>query len=220
MIKIITIEREYGSGGAAIAQKLAERLGWKLWDQALTGEIARLAKVDPAVVARSEERCDHLFYRLLKVYLRGSFERSLPVREVERFDADAMVSLMERVTEEAASAGNCIFVGRGSPYFLRNREDAFHVFVYAPPAEKIRRLRAIGKSEAEAFELLDSIDRERAAFIKKYFGKDWPNRHLYHLMINTQVGDDIVLQMILSEIEALNEISRQRSAIGGQQEQK
>ncbi len=220
MIRIITIEREYGSGGAAIAQKLAERRGWKLWDQALTGEIARLAKVDPAVVERREERCDPLFYRLGKVFLRGSYERSLPVSALEHFDADTMVALMERVTEEAASAGNCVIVGRGSPYFLRNREDAFHVFIYAPPAEKIRRLRAIGKSEAEAFELLDTIDRERAAFIKKYFGKDWPNRHLYHLMINSKVGDDIVIQMILNEIEALNALSAHRSVVSSQQEQK
>ncbi len=204
MIRIITIEREYGSGGAAIAQKLAEWLGWKLWDQALTGEIARLAKVDPAVVERREERVDPLFYRLVKVFLRGSFERSLPVSELETFDADSMLVLVQGVIEQAASAGNCVIVGRGSPYFLRDRADAFHVFVYAPWEEKIRRVRAIGKTETEAIELVGTIDRERATFIKKYFGKEWPNRYLYHLMINSKVGDDIVIQMVLGEIAALN----------------
>jgi cytidylate kinase len=204
VIKIITVEREYGSGGAAIAQKLADRLGWKLWDQALTAEIARLAKVDHAVAAQSEERCDPLFYRLLKVFLRGSFERSLPVRELDALDADSMVAMMERVIERAASAGNCVFVGRGAPYFLRNREDAFHVFVYAPLQEKIRRVRAIGKSEEEAIELIESVDRERATFIRKYFLKEWPTRQLYHLMINSKVGDELVVKMILTEIAALD----------------
>ncbi len=204
MIRIITVEREYGSGGAAIAEKLANQLGWKLWDQSLTAEIARLAHVDPASVARVDERCDSRLYRLMKVYMRGSFERSLPTDGIDRFDADAMVTLMQRVIERAASDGNCVIVGRGAPYFLRHHEDAFHVFVYAPWEEKIRRVRVSGKSEAEAVELVSAIDQERATFIKRYFGKDWPARHLYHLMINSKVGDDSVIKTILSEIGTLN----------------
>jgi cytidylate kinase len=210
MINIITVEREYGSGGAAVAQKLALRLGWKLWDRALTAEIARLAKVEHAIAAQNEERCDPLFYRLMKVFLRGSFERSLPAHELDRLDADSMVTLMQTVIEEAASRGSCVFVGRGAPYFLRNRDDAFHVFVYAPLQEKIRRVRAIGKSEQEAIELIESIDRERSTFIRKYFLKEWPTRQLYHLMINSKVGDDVVVDMILSEIEAVNRNSLEK----------
>ena len=204
MIRIITVEREYGSGGAAIAEKLASQLGWKLWDQSLTAEIARLARVDQASVERVDERCDSLLYRLMKVYMRGSFERSLPTAGIDRFDADAMVALMQRVIERAASDGNCVIVGRGAPYFLRNHADAFHVFVYAPWEEKIRRVRASGKSEAEAVELVSAIDQERATFIKRYFGKDWPSRHLYHLMINSKVGDNSVIKTILSEVGMLN----------------
>ena len=204
MIRIITVEREYGSGGAAIAEKLASQLGWKLWDQSLTAEIARLARVDQASVERVDERCDSLLYRLMKVYMRGSFERSLPMAGIDRFDADAMVALMQRVIERAASDGNCVIVGRGAPYFLRNHDDAFHVFVYAPWEEKIRRVRAPGKSEAEAVELVSAIDQERATFIKRYFGKDWPSRHLYHLMTNSKVGDNSVIKTILSEVGMLN----------------
>ena len=146
MIRVITIEREFGAGGTAIAEKLAERLGWKLWDQALTTEIARLAHVDQASVDRLDERCDPLFYRLMKVFIRGSYERSLPVAGLAHFDADSMVAFMHRVIDGAASEGNCVIVGRGAPYFLRGREDAFHVFVYAPWEEKIQRVKATGKS--------------------------------------------------------------------------
>jgi cytidylate kinase len=209
LIRIVAIEREYGSGGAAIAQKLATRLGWRLWDQALTQEIARMAQVDQTEVTRREERVDALFYRLAKVFARGSFERSLPVSGLEGLDADRMVELMQRVMERAASAGNCVIVGRGAPYFLRDRPDVFSVFIFAPLEEKLRRVKALGKSESEAIELISEIDRERATFVKKYYGKEWPTRHLYHLMINSKVGDDVVVRMILHEIALLDEMKRQ-----------
>ena len=204
MIRIVTMEREYGAGGSAIAQKLAEQLGWRVWDQALTAEIARLARCDQGSVARLEERVDPLFYRLMKVFMRGSHERSLPVNGLENLDADSMVVFMQRVIEGAAAAGSCVIVGRGAPYLLRDRSDSFHVFVYAPLEEKIRRVRALGKSEAEAVELVGAIDQERATFVKKYFGKEWPSRHLYHLMINSAVGDDVVVRTILDEMQTLN----------------
>jgi len=205
MIRIVTMEREYGAGGSAIAQKLAAHLNWKVWDEALTAEIARMARCDQHAVAVLEERVDPLFYRLMKVFMRGSYERSLPVGGLEHLDADSMVVFMQRVIEGAAAAGNCVIVGRGAPYVLRDRQDAFHVFVYAPHEEKIRRVRELGKTEAEAVELVGAIDQERATFIKKYFGKDWPSRHLYHLMINSAVGDEVVVRTILDEMEVLNE---------------
>jgi len=204
MIRIITIEREYGAGGSGIAQKLAERLHWKLWDQDLTAEIARLARCDRSQVARLEERVDPLFYRLMKVFMRGSYERSLPVSGLEHLDADSMVVFMQRVIESAAAAGSCVIVGRGAPYLLRNRPDTFRAFIYAPVAEKIRRVRDLGKSETEAADLVAAIDPERATFVKKYYGKDWPSRELYHLMLNSAVGDEAVIRTILNEVETLN----------------
>lgn len=204
MIRIITIEREFGAGGTPIAEKLAEKLGWKLWDQSLTAEIAELAQVDHSEVERLDERCESLFYRLMKVYMRGSYERSLPVAGLEHFDADSMVAFIKRVVERAASEGNCVIVGRGSTYSLRDRDDAYHVFIYAPWEEKMRRLREAGKGEDEAEELLSTIDRERATFIHRYFGKEWPNRHLYHLMINSKIGDEAVIEAILHEVTARN----------------
>jgi cytidylate kinase len=207
VIRIISIEREFGAGGAAIAKALAKRLGWKLWDESLTAEIARLAKVDASAVEQIEERVDPLFYRLMKVFMRGSFERSLPVSGLEHLDADRMVTFMHRVVEQAAADGNCVIVGRGAPFFLRRRNDAFHVFVFAPWDEKIRRVRQLGKTEAQAIDLVSTIDNERATFIKRYFGKDWPSRELYHLMINSKVGDDLVVQTVLSEIEQLDKLT-------------
>jgi cytidylate kinase len=211
-IRIITVEREYGSGGGVIAQTLAQRLGWKLWDRDLTEEIARVAKVDHRAAIRCDERCDTLLYRLFKVYARGSYERSLPLGDRAGFDADQMVATLQKVVEDVASRGKSVIVGRGSAYFLRNRPDAFHMFTYAPVEEKVCRLKSIGKSEKEALQLIDEIDRERASFIRHYFHADWPKRDLYNLMINTKFGDEHVVATVLQQIAALEKRDQPQTA--------
>ena len=197
MFRLITLEREYGCGGGPIAAELADHLGWKLWDHRLTEEIARLANVDASAVRRCDERMDSRFYRLAKTFWRGSYERSSALGD-QVFDTDCMMSMMERITQQIAEEGNAVVVGRGAPYFLRNSPDAFHVFLYAPRAEKIRRLGEEGHMIEEAEELVDIVDRERIAFIKHYFNADWPTRSLYHLMLNTAVGNEAVIETILN----------------------
>src|SRR5258707_15191016 len=103
------------------------------------------------------------------------------------------MKMTRRVVLRAAETGNCVVVGRGSQHFLRDRQDTLRVFLYAPAEDKVRRLLARGKSEKEAHELVDTVDRERADFIAKYFGVEWPNRAMYHAMINTSIGDDTVM---------------------------
>jgi cytidylate kinase len=196
MFRIITIEREYGCGAGAIARQLAERLGWELWDHRLTEEIARLANVDCSEVRRCDERVDSRFHRLAKAFWRGSYERSSRLED-QVFDADCMVSMMEKIAPRIAKEGNAVVVGRGAPFFLREQPDAFHVFLYAPRAEKIRRLMQEGTSKSDAEDVVDTVDRERIAFVKHYFGADWPTRSLYHVMINTAVGDESVIDTIL-----------------------
>jgi len=202
-VRIITLEREYGSGGTLIAKSLAERLGWKLWDEEITAEIARAANVAQREAQRCDERVDPFLYRLFKVYARGSYERALGIGGSQVFDTDCMVEMLHKVIDDVASRGNCVIVGRGAPYFLRNRPDAFHVFVYASDEEKIRRIKSIGKTEKEAQQLVAEVDRDRAEFIRHYFGKQWPHRPLYNIMINSQFGDEFVIDTILQNIEAL-----------------
>jgi Cytidylate kinase-like family len=204
MIRIVTIEREYGSGGGEIAHLLAERLGWKLWDQLLTEEIARLANCPKAVVEVREERTDPIYYRLFKSFLRGSYEGSLNAHTLKLVDCEAILKLTESVVQNVAKTGNSVIGGRGSQHFLRNRQDTLRVFLYAPRDAKVRRLLARGKSEPEADELVDSIDRERADFIRKYFGVEWPDRSVYHAMINTAIGDEGVIQTILEFVKRMN----------------
>ena len=200
MVKIITIDREYGSGAADIAAKLAVRLGWKLWDERLTIEIARILGCDCPAVEQREERRDALHYRLFKAFLRGSFEGTLNAQRVKMVDADCIRETSEKVVRDAAGEGNCVIVGRGSAYYLQSNPDAFHVFVYAPFEEKIRRLRDLGKSEEEAHLLAETVDQDRTAYIKQYFKIEWPFREIYHLMLNSSLGDDVVVETILNSV--------------------
>src|SRR6202051_4159318 len=204
MIKIITIEREYGSGGGEIAKLLATRMGWKLWDQLLTEEIARLANCPKAVVEVREERTDPLYYRLFKSFLRGSYEGSLNAHKLNVVDSESILKMTERVVQNVAKTGNSVIVGRGSQHFLRNRPDTLRVFLYAPREAKVRRVIARGKSEKEAQELVDSVDRERSDFIQKYFRVEWPDRAIYHTMVNTATGDDVVVRIILDFMKVVD----------------
>jgi len=200
MFRLITIEREFGSGAASIAAQLAQRLGWKLWDHLLTEEIAHLAKVDPSAVKRCDERMDSRLHRLAKVFWRGSYERSSHLGS-QIFDTDRMMAMMQDIMDRIGREGNAVIVGRGAPYFLREHPDAFHVFLYAPRAEKVRRVVADGHTEEEAEEMVDTIDRERIAYVKHYFNADWPTRSLYHQMLNTAVGNEAVIKVMLDTMQ-------------------
>lgn len=197
MFRLITIEREYGCGGPVISEQLASHLGWKLWDRLLTEEIARVAKVEASAVRRCDEKMDSRLYRLAKSFWRGSYDRHAPPG-TQAFDADCMMEMVQEILNRVAEEGNAVVVGRGAPYLLRERPDAFHVFLFAPRAEKIRRLRQENHTLEEAEDLVDTIDRERAAYVKHYFNADWPTRSLYHVMLNTAVGDEAVISTILT----------------------
>ncbi|HTS35651.1 MAG TPA: cytidylate kinase-like family protein [Candidatus Solibacter sp.] len=202
MFRLVTIEREYGCGGAPIAAELADHLHWKLWDHLLTEEIARIANVDCSAVMSCDERVDGTLRRLAKAFWRGSYERGSALGH-HVFDTDRMMSLMQDIMDSIGREGNAVVVGRGAPYFLRENPCAFHVFLYAPRAEKVRRLMGEGHTEEEAEDLVESVDNERRAYVKHYFNADWPTRSLYHLMVNTAVGNEAVIQTILQTMRTV-----------------
>lgn len=208
MFRIITVEREYGAGGSLVAAELARHKGWQLLDQQLTCEIAKIAAVEESAVACREEKCDPLLHRLAKVFWRGSYERSLPISDDKIFDADELVELAHRVIEKKAQEGSCVIVGRGAPYILRARPEAFHLFVYGSRERKIERLVKLKMKHKDAVEMVDTIDRERAAFVRKYFNAEWPCRRLYHLMLNSDSGVDHVVNTVLATMQSLEREGR------------
>jgi cytidylate kinase len=203
MIRVLTIDREYGSGAAEIAQQIAERLGWKLWDQLLTDEVARQLECESFHVEKHEERRDPLYYRIFKAFLRGSYEGTLIAPQMKMADAENIRRVSEHVVRKAAGQGNAVIVGRGSAYYLRDEPDSFHVFIYAPFEERVRRLKQSGKSEEEATELACTVDRDRADFIKQHFGIQFPARHFFHLMVNSTIGEEAAVQTVLDALSAV-----------------
>ncbi len=203
MIKILTMEREYGSGAADIARKVAEKLGWTLWDQRLTDEIARRMQCDSKHVEERQERRDPLAYRMLKSFMRGSFEGSMIAPQLKVADAEGIRRVAEQLVRKTAEAGDCVIVGRGSAYYLNERTDAFHVFIYAPFEEKVRRLQREGKSQEEAMTLVETIDADRTAFIKQHFNIDWPARQFFHVMVNSMMGEEAAVETILNGLAAV-----------------
>ena len=197
MIRAVTIEREFGCGGSEIAAKLAKLLGWKLWDHELIQEIARLTNSTPQAVEQREWKNDPAVYRVFKSFLRGAFEGGLPPTDrLKLLDARRIAAVSELAVNHALSDGPCVIVGRGSQYFLRERQDVFRAFLYASRTSKIHRLITAGTPQEKAITDVDTIDRDRAAFVKTYFKLNWPEIHLYDAMFNTETGDSLVAEML------------------------
>lgn len=206
MKQIILIDREFGSGGSPIAEILAGRLKWKLFDEELTREIARVANIPEELCRKREGRKDPIFRHLVNLVWRGSFDRNLPSPDTGILDTDRLVCIIEKVIKQAAEQRPCVIVGRGAPYFLRERTDTLAVFLYASRDYRYHRvLKRVNGNEKEAVELVDTLDDERRKFVKHYFGHDWPNRHLFHAMFNTAMGDDRTADAILQLLEAVNQ---------------
>jgi cytidylate kinase len=197
MVGVITISREYGSGGASIGRILSDRTGWRLVDDELVAEIARNANVNPEVARRCDEALDPWFHRLLKSLWRGGFEGAASRVELDSFDADTMASLWNRVILESAEMGRCVIVGRGGQCLLQHRPDTLHVAVYAPIEERIGRIRERLPREADPESAAHATDARRAAYIRRRFGQDWTNRHLYHLSICSSIGIERAAEVIL-----------------------
>jgi cytidylate kinase len=208
MIQAITIEREFGCGASEIANLVANRLGWNLWDERLTQEIARLTESTPQAVEQREWRTDPVVYRVFQDFLRGAFEGGLPpTGRLHSLDARRIAAVSEIAVRTALSSGPSVIVGRGSQFFLSNRKDVFHVFLYASRDHKIRRLISRGESQDRAIKLIDTTDEARAAFVRQYLGLKWPERHLYHAMFNTEMGESCTATML---IECLHQFQRDR----------
>jgi cytidylate kinase len=167
----------------------------------LISEVARLAKVDPKLVERYDESVDSWLYRLSKKALwKGAFEGVAMPAEESCFDAQAMSEIVARVIRQAADGGNCVIVGRGGQCLLQDRDDVFHVYIYAPLEDRSRRQeqRLGQESDRDIEQYLDQVDRRRADCIQWLFQQDWTNRHLYHLMVSSTIGEERVAEAVVA----------------------
>jgi cytidylate kinase len=202
---ILILDREFGAGGSSIGARLAQRLNWRLFDEDLTREIAALARIPVDVCRRREERVDPWLQRLVNVVWRGTFDRNLPSPDLAILDTDRLVRLIQQAVLNAAQSKPCVIIGRGAPHFLRERSDTLSVFLYASRELRFRRvLRRVDGDKDQAVELVDNVDEDRRKFVKHYLGYEWPNRHLFHAMLNTASGDDTTVETILHLLDTVN----------------
>jgi cytidylate kinase len=200
--RVLTVNREFGSGGGRVAQTIAGWLGWKLLDRDIIDAIAYAAHVDSSVVRRYDEHVHSWLRRLNHHAMRSAaLAAGLELREGAVFDAEEMVKLTRKIVEEAHSEGNCVIVGRGAQCILQHKSDVYHVFVYAPLKERLLRLRTRLEKGANIEQRMRTVDSERAKYLQEYFGKSWCNLHLYDLMISSHEDEDSTARIILNAMK-------------------
>ena len=201
MFRVLTVAREYGSGGGRIARGIAEKLGWDLVDKALVDAVAKSAHVSPDLARRYDERVDSWVHRIGRRGLwHGAFEGVAAVADEEVFDAETMAAIGRNLILEAHARGNCVIVGRGAQCILQDRKDVLHVFIHAPWAERVARVRERVPSAGNVERLIRATDHQRADFIRMFFQCDWSDPHLYHMLISSELGETGVAEVILNAI--------------------
>jgi cytidylate kinase len=195
--RVLTISREFGSGGGRIAKTIADRLGWKLLDSALIESIACAGHVDAKVVSRFDEHVEGWLRRMNRQAMRGAaLTAGVVLDERGCFDEDVMTDLTRQIVEHAHADGNCVVVGRGAQCILQSKADVFHVFVYAPFRLRMHRLRTRPEPGANIEQRIHAVDGERAHYLRLRFGKEWNNPHLYDLMISSGEDEDKTARVI------------------------
>ena len=196
--RVLTVNREFGSGGGRIAQTIANWLGWKLLDRDIIDAIAYQAHVDKNVVRHYDEHVDSWLRRINQQAMRSAaLAAGLELGENSVFDAEEMVKISQKIIEKSHLDGNVVIVGRGAQCVLQHKPDVFHVFVYAPLKERLVRLRDRLEKGADIEQRLRTVDGERAKYLQQYFGKNWCNMHLYDLMICSHADEDAAARAIV-----------------------
>ena len=187
---VITIGREFCTGGLDIAREVARRLGGPMYDKELITLAAKESGLSEQTIAAGEKRpSGSLLYNL---YTMGS---DLPL-------SDQVFVVQSQIIRGLADKGPCVIVGRCGDYVLRGRNDVLRVFLHAPLEFRRRRAQAEGAVPADADEraanaLLEKEDRRRAAYYNFYSEYRWGEASHYDLCLNTALGDEVCADLIL-----------------------
>jgi cytidylate kinase len=199
--RVLTISREFGSGGGEIAAAIAKELGWKLVDKDLITEISRMEKVPASEVEAFDEKVDPLIHRITRSVWGVGADGISPVAPVDMFDAEKTANLAKRTILEAYKMGQCVIVGRGSQCILRNKSDVFHVFIYADWEERVRKIRSRRGPGKDVEAMIRSIDAERVEYIRLHYRQNWLNPYLYDMMINSKGQNEKVAQLVIGAMQ-------------------
>jgi cytidylate kinase len=193
---VVTVSRQYGSGGDEVAVRVCDILGYGYFDKRMMAQVAVEAGLSESEVVDFSEQdykaqnfLDRLLRRSGPVTQVGTWTESLSgVRsvEVKELDEQQSISLVRAAIQAVYKRGNVVIVGRGGQAILKDLPGVLHVRVEAPLLSRIERIQAQRNvSLAAAQELIAERDRAAAAYVKRFYGVDWADPTQYHLVINT-----------------------------------
>ena len=197
---IVTISRQYGSGGSDVAARIAKALGWRLLDNAIIDRVAEELGTSVAEVEAREERVPSLVQRLADAMALGSPEMLTPIADASLPPSDEkLLAVTRRVIAEAIASGPVVLVGRGAQSMLAERSDTLHVFCYAPTAALVARaMRRLNLDAAAAQKAVEETNRQREQFVRKHWNRSWAAHENYHLCVNTDwLGIDGAADLII-----------------------
>jgi cytidylate kinase len=200
---VITITRQYASGGSDVARLVAAELRWDVIDNEFVDEVARRAGLPPDAVAQRDERAPGLLERLAHTLAAGSPEMFIATAGAPRVEPDeaAIVQLSERVIAEAAAHGRIVLVGRGAQAVLAQRPDALHVYIVAARAWRLKfAVERLGVNPADVEKVVDETDRQRDQYVRTYYGRHRQDVVNYDLVVNTEkLGMDGAAALVVAE---------------------
>jgi cytidylate kinase len=196
MFNVVTIAREYGSGGAGVGRKIAELLGWEFLDKQIIERAAVAGRVRCDWIEAADEKSRSWWEDALH-----GLNISLELSPDSSLDYDTVQVATARVIQEAARVGNCVIIGRSSQCVLRHHPHVLHALVYAPLAEKMERMKLRHPHERDLRALLQRMDSDRSHYTQNYFGCDWLDRRLYHLCVNSTLGLDACAELIVRSLK-------------------
>lgn len=183
---IVTISRQYGSGGSEIAERVARLLGWELLDNQVVDAVAARLGLSVAEVKAREERPPSLAERLASALALGSQDWVNPAAGANRPTDEQMLEVTRHVVDEAVSRGPVVIVGRGAQAMLSERQDALHVFCHAPRKALIARCMERDDVDAkDAARIVDDTNKHRKEWVRLHWDREWAAAENYHLSVNT-----------------------------------
>ena len=203
---VITIARQYGSGGREIGEKVAAALGIKHYDENLITLAAREGNLDETVASKADESAaNSLLYTLA---LGSNFFGSAMNFGYKPPLNDKLFLLQSDVIRRAAEEGSCVIIGRCADYVLREHPKRLSIFVYGDLPNRKQRVmeRHEGITEAQAIDLINKTDRRRSSYYNFYTGNKWGKYDNYHLAVNSSLlGIDKTAELIADMARLLME---------------
>ncbi len=191
--RIITISRQFGSGGRSIGHKLAERLGFAYYDKELVKQVATVTGFAPEYI---EEKGEYAPNRSKLSYLFTTVGTAGVMNGMSA--ADYLYTMQRKVILDLAEKGDCVIVGRCADYILRDREDTFNAFIHAPTAYRAERIvRLYGESEQSPEKRLSDKDGKRRVNYEHFTGRKWGAAENYDICLNTAaIGEDNCVELL------------------------